>query len=43
MRERLTNMGADVIVSSPDKFAAYLRSEIARYTRIVRTAGLEAE
>ncbi|HEV7802613.1 MAG TPA: tripartite tricarboxylate transporter substrate binding protein [Burkholderiales bacterium] len=42
-RERLTNMGVDVIVNSPEDFAAYLRSEIARYTKIVKSAGLKAE
>ena len=42
-RDRLTNMGVDVIVNSPEEFAAYLRSEIARYTKIVKSAGLKAE
>lgn len=42
-RDRLTNMGVDIIVSSPSEFAAYLRSEIARYTSIVKSAGLKAE
>jgi tripartite-type tricarboxylate transporter receptor subunit TctC len=36
-------MGVDVIVNSPEDFAAYLRSEIARYTKIVKSAGLKAE
>ena len=43
LRERLTNMGVDVIANSPDEFGAYLRSEIARYTKIVKSAGLKAE
>ena len=42
-RERLTSMGVDVIVNSPEEFGTYLRSEIARYTKIVKTAGLKAE
>ena len=42
-RERLTNMGVDVIANSPEEFAAYLRSEIARYAKIVKSAGLKAE
>jgi tripartite-type tricarboxylate transporter receptor subunit TctC len=42
-RERLTNMGVDVIVSSPEEFGTYLKSEIARYTRIVKSAGLKPE
>jgi tripartite-type tricarboxylate transporter receptor subunit TctC len=42
-RERLTNMGVDVIVSSPEEFGTYLKSEIARYTKIVKSAGLKPE
>jgi tripartite-type tricarboxylate transporter receptor subunit TctC len=42
-RERLTSMGVDVIANSPEEFGAYLRSEIARYTTIVKSAGLKPE
>lgn len=42
-RARLTKMGVDLTLNSPDEFRAYLQSEIARYTRIVKTAGLRAE
>ena len=42
-RERLINMGVDIIANSPDEFAAYLRAEIARYTKIIKDAGIKAE
>jgi len=42
-RERLTKMGVDLILSTPDEFRGYLNSEIARYTRIIKSAGLKAE
>jgi len=42
-RERLVNMGVDIIANSPDEFAAYLRAEIARYTKIIKDAGIKAE
>jgi tripartite-type tricarboxylate transporter receptor subunit TctC len=42
-RDRLTKMGVDLIVSSPDEFRTYLQSEISRYTKIVKSAGLKAE
>ena len=42
-RERLTKMGVDLILNTPDEFRAYLNSEIARYTRIIKSAGLKAE
>jgi tripartite-type tricarboxylate transporter receptor subunit TctC len=42
-RERLTKMGVDLILNSPEEFRSYLQSEIARYTQIVKAAGLKAE
>ena len=42
-RERLVNMGVDIIANSSDEFAAYLRAEIARYTKIIKDAGIKAE
>ena len=42
-RERLVNMGVDIIANSPDEFAAYLRAEIARYTKLIKDAGIKAE
>ena len=42
-RERLTKMGVDLILNTPAEFRAYLASEIARYTKIIKSAGLKAE
>jgi tripartite-type tricarboxylate transporter receptor subunit TctC len=42
-RERLTNMGVDLVLNTPVEFKAYLQSEIARYTKIIRANGLKAE
>jgi tripartite-type tricarboxylate transporter receptor subunit TctC len=42
-RERLTKMGVDLILNTPEEFKAYLHSEIARYTKIIKAAGLKAE
>jgi tripartite-type tricarboxylate transporter receptor subunit TctC len=42
-RERLTQMGVDLILSTPEEFRTYLNAEIARYTRIIKSAGLKAE
>jgi tripartite-type tricarboxylate transporter receptor subunit TctC len=42
-RERLTKMGVDLILNTPAEFRAYLATEIARYTRIIKSAGLKAE
>jgi len=42
-RERLIGMGVDIIASSPEEFSKFLRDEIARYTKVVKDAGLKAE
>jgi len=42
-RDRLTKMGVDLILNTPEEFRTYLNAEIARYTKIIRSAGLKAE
>ena len=42
-RERLTGMGVDIIAGTPEEFAAYLRAEIARYTKVIKETGIKAE
>jgi tripartite-type tricarboxylate transporter receptor subunit TctC len=42
-RERLTNMGVDLVLNTPAEFKAYLQSEIARYTKIIKAHGLKAD
>jgi tripartite-type tricarboxylate transporter receptor subunit TctC len=42
-RERLLQMGADVVGSTPDEFAALIKSDLEKWTRVVRQAGLKAD
>jgi tripartite-type tricarboxylate transporter receptor subunit TctC len=42
-RERLTSMGVDIIAGTSEEFAAYLRAEIARYTKVIKETGIKAE
>ena len=42
-RERLVSLGVDMIAGTPDEFAAYLRAEIARYTKVIKETGIKAE
>lgn len=42
-RERLTGMGVDLVLSTPEQFREYLRSEVARYAKLIRDAGIKAE
>lgn len=36
---RLQNLGAEVVADTPDEFAAYLRAEIRKWTRVVERTG----
>lgn len=41
IRQRITEMGADVIASSPLEFSAYVRSEVTRWSRVIKQAGIQ--
>lgn len=43
MRETLINQGAEPVGSSPKEFAAFIKSETAKYARVIREAGVKAE
>jgi tripartite-type tricarboxylate transporter receptor subunit TctC len=42
-REKLLIQGADTVGSTPDEFAAFVRSEYARWGQLVRQNGIKAE
>lgn len=42
-RERLVNMGVDLIANSPEEFGAFLRAEIVRYAKVIKDAGIKVE
>lgn len=42
-RERIAGMGADVIGSTPDQFAAFMKAESAKWGRVIREANIRAE
>ena len=42
MKERLAKQGTEVRTTAPDEFAAYLKSEIAKWGDVIRKAGLHA-
>jgi tripartite-type tricarboxylate transporter receptor subunit TctC len=37
---RITDLGADVIASSPQEFAAYIRSEVERWGKVIKAANI---
>jgi tripartite-type tricarboxylate transporter receptor subunit TctC len=42
-RERLTQLGADPVASSPEEFAAFTRAEHEKFAKIVKQAGIQPE
>ena len=42
IKDRLTNQGAILVGSTPEEFAAFLRSEIATAAKIVKASGMSA-
>lgn len=42
-RRRLLDSGADPVASTPDAHAAYIKSEIAKWAKLARAAGIQPE
>jgi tripartite-type tricarboxylate transporter receptor subunit TctC len=43
LRDRLTRDGADIIASIPQEFRAYMKSETAKWAKVIREAGIQAQ
>ncbi len=43
VRDRLTQLGADVVAGTPEEFDALLRSETVRYQKLIKDAGIVPE
>ena len=43
VKDRLTADGADAVGSRPDEFAAYIRAELAKWGKVVKTGGIKLE
>ena len=43
IRERLASLGAEPVGDTPEEFAAYTRSELAKWARIVKASGAKAD
>ena len=42
-RERLASLGGDVVGNTPAEFAAFLRADLAKWSKLIRTIGLKAD
>ena len=43
MRERFSALGADPVGNSPEQFAAFLKTEMTKWAKLVKAAGIHAE
>ena len=43
VRKRFIDLGADPIGSTPDELAAYIRSELAKWGKVIKAAGIKPE
>jgi tripartite-type tricarboxylate transporter receptor subunit TctC len=43
IRERIIAEGADMIVSTPDELASYMKSETEKWARVIKAAGIKPE
>lgn len=43
IRQRLAGLGVDVVGDSPEEFAAYIKSESAKWASVVKSSGIQIE
>lgn len=43
MKERLASQGTDALTSTPEQFAAHVRDELAKWSRVVKASGMKVD
>jgi tripartite-type tricarboxylate transporter receptor subunit TctC len=43
VREKMLNLGAEPVSSTPEQFAAYIRSEAEKYARVIKASGAKVD
>jgi tripartite-type tricarboxylate transporter receptor subunit TctC len=43
LRERLQGLGADPVGNTPEQYTVFIRNEIAKWTKVIRAAGIKGE
>ena len=43
VKERLSSLGADIVATSPEDTAAIFRTDLAKFTKVAKAAGIRAE
>jgi tripartite-type tricarboxylate transporter receptor subunit TctC len=42
-RERLIAQGYDPLANTPDEFSAYLRAEVAKWSKVIKARGMRVD
>ena len=42
IQQKHAEVGAEIVASTPDQFHAYLKSEVAKFGKLVKAAGIKA-
>ena len=43
VRTRLTEEGGDIVASTPDQFTAYIKTETAKWAKVIKAAHIRVE
>ena len=43
VKERITGEGMEVVASTPEEFAAYIKSETEKWTKVIKSAGIKPQ
>jgi tripartite-type tricarboxylate transporter receptor subunit TctC len=43
VRDRLQALGADPVGNTPEQYTAFMQNEIAKWTKVIRAAGIKGE
>jgi tripartite-type tricarboxylate transporter receptor subunit TctC len=43
VRERMSQIGFDVVASTPDEFGRFMKQEVDRWTEVVKRGGIKPE
>ena len=43
MKERVAALGFDIVASTPEQFAVQVKAEVAKWSKVIKTAGIKAE
>ena len=43
VREQISRTGADVVGDTPEEFSAYIKTEIVKWGKVIKAAGIKVE